>query len=109
MIDLLLTPVHAFAPLSLETIRTLGEQPELIFKLQRYTCPFNMTGNPTITLPGGFNDGGLPIAFQLIAAHLDEPTLLRAGAAFQHVTSWHRRRPPVEQLYRRSEGAGYQT
>jgi amidase len=92
-IDLLLIPVHPFAPLSLATIRTLGEQPELIAKLQRYTCPFDMTGHPTITLPGGFSDTGLPIAFQLAAPHLGEATLVCAGAAFQDATSWHRRRP----------------
>jgi amidase len=92
-IDVLLIPVHPFAPLTLDAIRTLGEQPELIAKLQRYTCPFDMTGNPTITLPGGFTPAGSPIAFQLVAAHLDEATLIRAGAAFQTVTSWHRRHP----------------
>jgi amidase len=92
-IDLLLTPVHPFGPLSLESIRTLGEQPDLIFKLQRYTCPFNMTGSPTITLPGGFTDAGLPIAFQLVAAHLNETSLIRAGVAFQGETFWHRRHP----------------
>jgi len=53
-------------------IRTLGEQPELITKLQRYTCPFDMTGHPTITLPGGFTEAGLPIAFQLVAPALNE-------------------------------------
>jgi amidase len=92
-IDLLLTPVHPFAPPTLAMIRTLGEQPELIAKLQRYTCPFDMTGHPTLTLPGGFSDAGLPIAFQLVAAALSEPTLLCAGAAFQGVTSWHRHHP----------------
>jgi amidase len=74
-------------------IRTLGEQPDLISELQRYTWPFNLTGNPTITLPGGFTEAGLPIAFQLVAAQLAEATLVRAGAAFQGVTSWHRRHP----------------
>lgn len=92
-VDLLLTPVHPFGPLSLASIRTLGEQPDLIFKLQRYTCPFNMTGNPTLTLPGGFTDAGLPIAFQLAAAHLNEAVALRAGVAFQAETEWHRRHP----------------
>jgi amidase len=92
-IDLLLIPVHPFAPPTLAMIRTLGEQPDLIFKLQRYTCPFNLTGNPTITLPGGFTEAGLPIAFQLVAADLAEATLVRAGAAFQGVTSWHLRHP----------------
>jgi amidase len=94
-IDLLLTPVHPFAPLTLTMIRTLGEQPELIAKLQRYTCPFDMTGHPTMTLPGGFSETGLPIGFQLVAAHLGETTLIRAGTAFQSVTSWHRRHPLV--------------
>jgi amidase len=94
-IDLLLIPVHPFAPLDLATIRTLGEQPELVAKLQRYTCAFDMTGHPTITLPGGSSEARMPIAFQLVAAHLGEATLVRAGAAFQSITSWHRRRPPL--------------
>jgi amidase len=92
-IDLLLIPVHPFPPLTLAMIRTLGDQPALIARLQEYTCPFNMTGHPTITLPGGFSATGLPIAFQLVAADMDEATLVRAGAAFQRVTSWHRRHP----------------
>jgi amidase len=94
-IDLLLTPVHPFPPLTLAMIRTLGEQPDLIARLQRYTCPFDMTGHPTITLPAGFSAAGLPIALQLVAANLGEATLVRAGASFQRVTSWHRRHPSL--------------
>jgi amidase len=30
-----------------------------------------------------------------VAADLDEATLIRAGAAFQRVTFWHRRRPSL--------------
>ena len=92
-IDLLLVPVHPFAPLNLAAIQTLGEQPDLILALQRYTAPFGLTGNPTITLPGGFSEAGLPIGFQLVARHLDEATLIGAGAAFQAETAWHRRHP----------------
>lgn len=92
-VDMLLTPVHP----SLAMIRTPGGQPERIAGLQRYTCPFNLTGQPTITLPGGVSDAGLPIGFQLVAAHLGEMTLLRAGAAFQAVTNWHRRHPTLPQ------------
>jgi amidase len=94
-VDLLLIPVHPFPPLTLAMIRTLGEQPGLIAGLQEYTCAFDMTGHPTITLPGGFSVTGLPIAFQLVAANLDEATLVRAGAAFQRVTSWHRHHPSL--------------
>jgi amidase len=94
-VDVILIPVHPFPPLTLAMIKTLGEQPDLIARLQEYTCPFNMTGHPTITLPGGFSATGLPIAFQLVAANLDEATLIRAGAAFQRITSWHRRHPSL--------------
>ena len=94
-VDVILLPVHPFPPLTLAMIETLGERPELIARLQEYTCPFNMTAHPTITLPGGFSANGLPIAFQLVAANLDEATLIRAGAAFQRMTSWHRRHPSL--------------
>jgi amidase len=92
-VDLLLAPVQPFAPLSLTTIRTLGEQPDLIFKLQRFTAPFDMTGSPTMTLPGGLSETGLPIGIQLIAGHHQELNLVRAGMAFQSITDWHRRHP----------------
>lgn len=92
-IDMMLTPVQPFAPLTLADIQSLGAQPELIAKLQRYTCPFDMTGHPTITLPGGFTTQGLPLGFQLVAPHLGEASLVRAGTAFQSVTSWHQQHP----------------
>jgi amidase len=94
-IDVLLTPVHPFAPLDLTTIQTLGTQPELILKLQRYTAPFDLTGGPTLTLPGGFSGSGLPMGFQMIASDWDEALLIAAGTAFQSVTDWHTRHPPM--------------
>jgi amidase len=94
-IDLLLAPVHPFAPLSLKTMGTMGLQPELIARLQAYTAPFNMTGQPTLTLPGGLSTEGLPIAFQMVAAELGEATLIRAGIAFQCATDWHCRHPAL--------------
>jgi amidase len=90
-IDLLLLPVQPFAPLRLDAIEELGRQPELITKLQRYTAPFDLTGHPTVTLPGGFDGAGMPIGFQL-AGH-DEGPLIQAAAAFQRQTNWHRRHP----------------
>jgi amidase len=92
-INLLLTPVQPFAPLTLTRIQTLGEQPGLIAMLQRYTCPFDMSGHPTLTLPGGFTQAGMPIGLQLVAGHLDEAVLVRAGAAFQSISAWHHCHP----------------
>jgi amidase len=92
-IDLLLIPVQPFSPPTLAMMRALGEQPELLSGLLRFTCPFDMTGDPTITLPGGFTETGVPMAFQLVAADMQEARLVQAGAAFQDVTPWHRRHP----------------
>lgn len=91
-IDALLVPVQPFAPLTLSQISTLGHQPDLILKLQRYTAPFDLTGHPTVTLPGGFTDNNMPIGLQL--AGRDETALIRAATAFQRETAWHTRRPP---------------
>jgi amidase len=91
-IDALLLPVQPFAPLTLAAISTLGTQPALILRLQRYTAPFDLTGHPTVTLPGGFSEHGLPIGMQLAG---DETTVIRAAAAFQRETPWHRRHPPA--------------
>jgi len=92
-IDVLLAPAQPFAPLSLDAIRTLGEQPQLILKLQRFTAPFDITGDPTITLPGGFSERSLPIGFQLTAGRLGEPQIIQAARAFQNATGWHRKHP----------------
>jgi len=95
-IDALLVPVQPFAPLTLSEISTLGDQPELILKLQRYTAPFDLTGHPTVTLPGGFTDGNMPIGLQLAGRH--ETALIRAAMAFQRETHWHAQRPPEPRL-----------
>jgi amidase len=94
-VDLLLAPVHPFQPLHLADVRAPGRKPEFIPKLQRYTAPFNLTGNPTITLPGGFTETGMPTGFQLIGRHLDEPSLIRAGAAYQGATDFHLHHPAI--------------
>jgi amidase len=54
-----------------------------------------MSGSPTITMPCGFTDGGMPIGFQLVGPHLAEDVLLRAGHAFQQATDWHTRHPTL--------------
>ena len=94
-VDLLLVPVQPFANPSLEWLAANRRRPGGVDDLLRFTAPFDMSGSPTITLPGGFTPEGLPIGFQLAGRHLDEALLLRAGHAFQRVTDWHLRRPPV--------------
>jgi len=62
----------------------------------RFTAPFDMSGHPTLTLPGGKTADGLPVGFQIVARHMEEALILRASYAFQQATDWHRRRPPID-------------
>jgi len=61
----------------------------------RLTFPFDLTGQPALSLPCGFTVSGLPIGVQLVSGHFNETTLLRLGHAYQRVTEWHKRVPPV--------------
>lgn len=94
-IDLLLIPTTGVASPTLAQMSRLTEDPELISALLRFTCPFDMTGSPTITLPSGFTAAGTPIACQFVARHFEEDLLARAGWAFQQATDWHKRHPPL--------------
>jgi amidase len=92
-IDLLLVPAQSFAAPTLSDMAMLGQSNDMISRLLRFTCPFDSSGSPTITMPGGFTALGLPIGFQLVGPHLSEALLVRAGAAFQSATDWNRRHP----------------
>jgi amidase len=46
------------------------------------TSPFDVTGNPALSVPCGTSDG-LPIGMMLVGRHFDDATVLRAGHAYQ--------------------------
>ena len=94
-IDLLLIPAQAFASPTTADMATLGEDPAKMASLLRFTCPFDVSGSPTITLPCGFTQAGTPVAFQFVAPHFREDTLFQAGHAYQGATDWHRRHPEL--------------
>jgi aspartyl-tRNA(Asn)/glutamyl-tRNA(Gln) amidotransferase subunit A len=57
--------------------------------------PFNVTGFPAMSVCSGFGVGGLPVSVQLIAKPFAEPTLFRAGHAYETATNWRARRPAL--------------
>lgn len=94
-IDLLVIPAQALASPTLQTMAGFGEDQSLLAGLLRFTCPFDMSGSPTITLPCGFTEQGTPLAFQFVGPHFDEDLLFRGGYAYQQATDWHRRHPEL--------------
>ncbi len=61
-----------------------------------YTMPFNLTGNPAVSLPCGFGGDGLPLAIQLVAPPGADATLLQVAAAFEQAQPWTERKPVWE-------------
>jgi aspartyl-tRNA(Asn)/glutamyl-tRNA(Gln) amidotransferase subunit A len=60
-----------------------------------FTFPFNFTGQPAASIPCGFTDGGLPVGLQIVGRRYDEPTVLRAAAAFEAAHPWADRHPEL--------------
>jgi aspartyl-tRNA(Asn)/glutamyl-tRNA(Gln) amidotransferase subunit A len=59
------------------------------------TMPFNVTGNPAMSIPTGFSASGLPLSMQIVGRAFDEATVLRIGAAFEAATALNARRPAL--------------
>jgi amidase len=90
-IDLLLLPAMGVAAPSLAAMK--ARTPQTIASRLRYTAPIDMSGHPTLTLPGGMTADGVPVGFQVVGRSFDEAGILAAGHAFQQATDWHMRRP----------------
>lgn len=48
-----------------------------------FTYPFNMTSQPTVSVPCGFDRDGLPVGLQFVASHYRDDLVLRLAAAYQ--------------------------
>ncbi|HDZ57212.1 MAG TPA: amidase [Pseudomonas xinjiangensis] len=93
--DLLLTP-----SLPLTAFQTGREVPEDWPSTRwptwtPFTYPFNMTGQPGLSVPCGFDIQGLPISLQLVGARYNDALVLQAGYAYQQAAPLTDRRPPL--------------
>ena len=60
-----------------------------------FTRIFNVTGQPSISIPCGFDRLGLPIGLLLSGRRFEDASLLRTAEAYERTTPWHRRRPAL--------------
>ena len=89
-VDILLTPT---TPLVAPDIAASPDMIAATRQLSRFTVGIGAAGFPAMSVPCGFDRQGLPIGMQLIARPFDEPTLFRAGVAYQERTAFHQRFP----------------
>jgi aspartyl-tRNA(Asn)/glutamyl-tRNA(Gln) amidotransferase subunit A len=65
-------------------------------RLLRLTYVYDATGQPAISVPCGFSPDGLPMGLQIAAPPWREVDCLRVAHAYQQVTDWHLREPPLD-------------
>jgi len=88
--DVFITPtvaVEAF-PFGRDGPETVAGRPALGLSWTPFTYPFNLTGQPAITVPAGLTPGGLPAGVQVIGRWRDDMTALRAARNVEVARAW---------------------
>jgi len=97
--DLLVTPTIPEPPPPLGELVPDPREPLKGFirsgALVRFTIPFNVTGQPAISLPLHWNSAGLPIGVQIVAAFGREDQLIQIASQLEEAMPWRDRKPPV--------------
>jgi amidase len=97
--DIVLTPTLAMVPQPVSFFTEEGEgEPAGNFRRQgrysAFTVPYNLTGQPAISLPLHWTDDGLPVGVMLAARPAAEATLLAVSAQLEAAQPWAARHPP---------------
>jgi amidase len=95
--DVLLTPVAAVPPLRAGEWEGLGAARTMLGQVLAYpfALEWNLTGQPSISVPAGQSGDGLPIGMQLVGRQGEEATLLGLAAQLEAELRWTDRRPPM--------------
>ena len=92
--DLLLTPTIPEPPPLLGRLSP-RPTPQAVAHLGEFTAPFNVTGQPAISLPMARNRHELPIGVQLVAGYGKEGLLLAVARQLERAADWSLAHPPV--------------
>ena len=89
--DVLVTPCLPQAPLRVG--EPMSREPAVAWN--RLLTPVNLAGYPAISVPCGFDGGGMPVGLQIVGRPFEEARLLRVARAYERATEWSTRRPPI--------------
>jgi amidase len=97
--DILLTPTVALPVLPLGALDMMSKDMRVFSQLTtRYTpwtALFNMTGQPSMSVPLAWTASGLPIGMMFTARFGDEATLFRLAGQLEQAQQWRQRKPPI--------------
>lgn len=96
--DVLVTPTLPEVPMPIAAFTRLGQDPAALrqrfLQLNVFTRPFNLTGQPAVSLPLA-HVNGVPIGVQIVAAHGRDDLLVSVAAALEEASPWASRVPPI--------------
>ena len=95
--DVLMTPVCARLPDKVGRWEGRGAISSLLgaSRTITFTTPWNITGQPAVSVPAGFSSKGLPLAVQIVGQPNDEATLLSLSAQIEAERPWAGWRPKM--------------
>ena len=91
-VDVILSPT---SPTTAFRIGEKVDDPLAMILTDIFTTSANLAGLCGISVPCGFDAGGLPIGLQLLGPSLGEDKILRAAYAYEQSTEWRLRRPEL--------------
>ncbi len=95
-VDVVLTPTLAEPPALVGALRD-DSDPAADFEAQKrftpYTSPYNMTGQPAISLPLHWTADALPVGIQLVGRPMHESVLLALASQLEAARPWAHRHP----------------
>lgn len=108
--DLYLSPVTATPPPLLGVLDgsrmpfNVGEYVAALQDYAPYTASFNISGQPAMSVPMGFDADGLPLGVQIAAAHWREDLLIQVALAIEAAAPWAGRTPSILNRLVKQEG-----
>jgi amidase len=82
--DVLVLPTTAMTARPIPAEPSIAEVVATALGNLHNTSPFDVTGNPALSVPCGVSDGR-PIGMMLVGRHFDDATVLRAGHAYEQI------------------------
>lgn len=96
--DVVLTPTLAQVPRLIGQLRNDADpetESDDLINFTPFTPPYNVSGQPGLSLPLHWEANSLPIGVQLVGKPYDELTLLQLGAELEQSNPWNDRKPPL--------------
>ena len=85
--DLLLTPTVAVEPFQVGRLSPPGYDQDDWLSWSPFAYPFNVTGQPALTIPCGLTSSGLPVGLQIVGGAFADRLVLSAARAYEIVRS----------------------